>query len=148
MALLALPVVMLFAWDGRDTLGPVLYGFFILCMLASPSRRLYATMFVLSLVLELYGTWIGNWVFRSLHLAAITFVAIESLIGMVCPLTQWEDKLRGGTTERWFVSRWLHAILFYDVPEWVFSVLYVAFAVLTTLTIRLVPMRSRASRDA
>jgi hypothetical protein len=62
VALLALPVVMLFAWDGRDTLGPVLYGFFILCMLASPSRRLYATMFVLSLVLELYGTWIGNWV--------------------------------------------------------------------------------------
>jgi len=90
--------------------------------------------------------WIGNWVFRSLHLAAITFVAIESLIGMVCPLTQWEDKLRGGTTERSFVARWLHAILFYDVPEWVFSVLYVAFAVLTTLTIRLVPMRSRAPK--
>ena len=62
VALLALPVVMVFAWDGRDTLGPVLYAFFILCMLASPSRKLYATMFVLSLVLELYGTWIGNWV--------------------------------------------------------------------------------------
>jgi hypothetical protein len=62
VALLALPVVMVFAWNGRDTLGPVLYGFFIVCMLASPSRRLYATMFVLSLVLELYGTWIGNWV--------------------------------------------------------------------------------------
>ena len=58
----ALPVVMAFAWNGSDTLGPILYGFFLVCMLASPSRKLYATMFLLSMVLELYGTWIGNWV--------------------------------------------------------------------------------------
>jgi hypothetical protein len=61
IALAALPVVLAFAWNGRDTLGPVLYGLFIACMLVSPSRRLYATMFVLSLAMELYGTWIGNW---------------------------------------------------------------------------------------
>jgi hypothetical protein len=42
-------------------MGPVLYAFFLACLLASPSRRLYATMFVLSLGLELYGTWVGNW---------------------------------------------------------------------------------------
>jgi hypothetical protein len=62
IALLALPVVMLFAWQGRDTLGPLLYGLFLACMLLSPSRRLYAAMFVLSLAMEIYGTWIGNWV--------------------------------------------------------------------------------------
>jgi hypothetical protein len=61
IALLALPVVWLFAWQGRDTLGPVLYGLFLACMLLSRSRKLYATMFVLSLAMELYGTWIGNW---------------------------------------------------------------------------------------
>ena len=61
IALLAAPVVAAFAWNGRDTLGPLLYALFIACMLASPSRRLYATMFVLSLAMELYGTWIGNW---------------------------------------------------------------------------------------
>ena len=62
IALLAAPVVMLFAWQGRDTLGPLLYGLFLACMFLSPSRKLYATMFVLSLAMELYGTWIGNWV--------------------------------------------------------------------------------------
>ena len=62
IALLAAPVVMLFAWQGRDTLGPLLYALFVACMVISPSRRLYATMFVLSLAMELYGTWIGNWV--------------------------------------------------------------------------------------
>jgi hypothetical protein len=61
VAALAAPVVALFAWSGRDTLGPLLYALFIACLWLSPSRRLYATMFVLSLAMELYGTWLGNW---------------------------------------------------------------------------------------
>ena len=61
VAALAAPLVALFAWNGADTLGPVLYAFFLACLWLSPARRLYATMFVLSLGLELYGTWIGNW---------------------------------------------------------------------------------------
>ena len=52
---------MALAWLGRDTLGPLLYLLFVVCLIASPSRRLYATMFVLSATMEIYGTWIGNW---------------------------------------------------------------------------------------
>jgi hypothetical protein len=61
IAALALPLVGALAWSGHDTLGPLLYLLFLLCLFLSPSRRLYATMFVLSLAMELYGTWIGNW---------------------------------------------------------------------------------------
>ena len=61
IAALALPMVALFAGTGRDTLGPALFALFLTCMAFSPARRLYATMFVLSLAMELYGTWIGNW---------------------------------------------------------------------------------------
>lgn len=61
IALLALPVILAFAGTGRDTLGPLLYALFLLCLWLSPSRRLYATMFVLALAMELYGTWLGNW---------------------------------------------------------------------------------------
>jgi hypothetical protein len=64
-ALLALPLVALFAWSGRDTLGPLLYALFFFCLVASSQRKLYATMFVLSLAMELYGTWIGNWVWSA-----------------------------------------------------------------------------------
>ena len=62
IAAAALPLVALFAWNGRDTLGPLLYLLFIACLWLSPARRLYATMFVLALAMELYGTWLGNWV--------------------------------------------------------------------------------------
>jgi hypothetical protein len=61
IAAAALPLVVAFAWSGRDTLGPLLYALFLACLWLSPSRRLYATMFVLSLAMELYGTWLGNW---------------------------------------------------------------------------------------
>ena len=65
IAALALPVVAAFAWNGRDTLGPLLYLLFVGCLVVSRSRRLYATMFVLSLAMELYGTWLGNWTWRA-----------------------------------------------------------------------------------
>jgi hypothetical protein len=61
VALAALPLVAIFAWSGRDTLGPLLFVLFLACLWLSGSRKLYATMFVLSLAMELYGTWIGNW---------------------------------------------------------------------------------------
>jgi hypothetical protein len=57
----ALPLVAALAWAGQDTMGPWLYALFLTCLVVSPSRRLYAVMFVLSLAMEVYGTWIGNW---------------------------------------------------------------------------------------
>lgn len=87
--------------------------------------------------------WIGNARFRALHLAAITLVAIEGVIGMTCPLTAWEAALRGESADRSFVARMLHAVVFHDFPEWVFTAAYVAFAIVTALTIRLVPVEQR-----
>ena len=47
---------------GVDTLGLALFLVLALTSLAMPTqRRLYASTFVLSLALELYGTWLGNW---------------------------------------------------------------------------------------
>lgn len=65
IAACAAPLVAYFAWNGRDTLGPFLFAMFVACMVFSPSRRLYATMFVLSLAMELYGTWLGNWTWHA-----------------------------------------------------------------------------------
>jgi hypothetical protein len=45
-----------------DTVSVALAIFFLTCMALGRNRRLYATMFLISLSMELYGTWIGNWV--------------------------------------------------------------------------------------
>lgn len=85
--------------------------------------------------------WVRNLGFRLSHLAAIAFVAGEALFGMMCPLTVWEDALRGRTMEESFVARWLHRVMFYSLPEWVFTLAYVAFAAVVALTYWLVPPR-------
>jgi hypothetical protein len=86
-------------------------------------------------------SWIRNPWFRYLHLAAIAFVAAEALLGQACPLTLWEDALRGGARPESFVGRWVYRLLYYDAPEWVFTTLYAAWAAASLLTLRLVPPR-------
>lgn len=83
-----------------------------------------------------------NRTFRVLHLAAIVFVAVESLAGIVCPLTNWEDTLRasgGGNAS--FIGRWVARLLYYDFPEWVFTTAYTAFALAVAAAWRLFPPR-------
>ena len=83
--------------------------------------------------------WIRNPWFRYLHLAAIVFVAAEALLGFACPLTIWEDLLRGGARPETFIGRWVGRLLYYNAPEWVFTAVYAAWAGATLLTLRLVP---------
>lgn len=88
--------------------------------------------------------WVRNLVFRIAHLAAIVFVAAEALIGVMCPLTVWEDALRGRASDKGFIARWIHTMMFYEAPPWVFTVAYVGFAAVVALTFWLVPARGRA----
>jgi hypothetical protein len=37
---------------------------FLLCLRCGPAPRLYVSMFLLSLAMELWGTWLGNWTWR------------------------------------------------------------------------------------
>lgn len=101
----------------------------------------------------LVGVWIGaaagwDWVrnpaFRWLHLGAIAFVAVEALLGIACPLTVWEDALRGGSRPDSFVARWVAELLYYRAPPWVFTLAYCLWTGATLLTLRLIPPRRRA----
>jgi len=111
--------------------------------------------FVLFVVGGLGATWLGAWLgwrwvrnvwFRVSHLSAIVFVAAEALVGAWCPLTIWEAALRGARAEKGFVAQWVHRLLFYDFPPWVFTTAYAGFALLVAATFWLVPPR-RSSND-
>jgi hypothetical protein len=87
--------------------------------------------------------WIRNFKFRVAHLAAIAFVAGEALLGVMCPLTVWEDSLRGRGSEIGFIARFIRSIMFYELPPWVFTLAYVGFAGIVALTLWLVPPSPR-----
>jgi Protein of Unknown function (DUF2784) len=90
-------------------------------------------------------SWVRHRGFRYLHLAAIALVALEALLGIACPLTVWEDLLRGGVRPESFIARWVHRLLFYRAPEWVFTATYLLWTLATLATLRLVPPRRKAA---
>jgi len=90
--------------------------------------------------------WVRNFTFRIAHLAAICFVAGEAILGVMCPLTGWEDALRGRASEMGFIARWIRGVMFYELPPTIFTAAYVAFATVVALTFWLVPPRRRRIR--
>jgi len=110
----------------------------------------YVSFVVFGLVLILLGIalrwgWVRNFWFRALHLAAIGIVMLEALIGMTCPLTDWEKRLRDMAGEgRYagdFIGYWAHRLIFYRAEPWVFTVLYVSFGLAVLAAFVLAPPR-------
>ncbi len=84
--------------------------------------------------------WVRRRRLRLLHAGAIVFVAFESLAGFACPLTLWEDMLRGEASgETGFIGRWLGSLLYWDFPPAAFTGLYAALALLAIWLWRRVP---------
>ena len=83
-------------------------------------------------------SWVRNLWFRSSHLIAIGIVVAQSWLGVICPLTTWEMALRArageATYEGSFIQHWLHAILYFNAPEWVFILTYTVFGGLVALS--------------
>jgi hypothetical protein len=96
-------------------------------------------------------SWVRNYIFRVIHLSMIGVVILESVLGLVCPLTVLEDLLRTGTNqasygETSFIEYWLGRVLFYDFPSWSFTLAYIVFGFLILFTFIKVPPRRRAKR--
>jgi hypothetical protein len=104
--------------------------------------------YVLFVVLGLVVIWIGfflrwpfvrNFWFRLIHLLAIGYVVTESLGGVICPLTVWENELRikagNGVYQGTFMEHWVHQIMYYDASPETFTAIYIIFfgAVLLSL---------------
>lgn len=91
--------------------------------------------------------WPRNLVFRLTHLGAIGFVAMESWLGIACPLTTLENHFRGlsGSEiyQMSFIGYWLNKLLFYNLPEWVFVLVYSLFFFLVVATFIAYPPRLR-----
>ena len=88
--------------------------------------------------------WARNVWLRSVHLAMIGIVALQSWLGIVCPLTTLEKGLRrragdgaGYSTD--FIEHWVHRLIFLDLPPWVFITAYTLFGLVVLGTFAFYP---------
>ncbi|MGQ0801875.1 MAG: DUF2784 domain-containing protein [Pseudomarimonas sp.] len=82
--------------------------------------------------------WVRGPLFRYAHLGVMGFVAVQTWLGQLCPLTIWEQALRAragqtGYAES-FIEHWLSRLLFIEAPWWVFVVAYSAFFALVVFS--------------
>ena len=102
-------------------------------------HTLFILFVVLGFVLIVIGLvrdwrWVLNFWFRLAHILAIGVVTVQTVCGNYCPLTLWETQLRQAAGERFystsFVQYWIQRLIYYDVPLWIFSIVYGVFTLL------------------
>jgi hypothetical protein len=95
--------------------------------------------------------WVRNVWFRYIHLVCILIVVAEALVGITCPLTTLENHFRRAAgqsvSEASFVGQWVHEALYFEAPQWMFTLAYVIFGFAVVLAMWLSPPSVRnASR--
>ncbi len=111
----------------------------------------FVAFVVMGLVLVWLGwwrrwEWVRNFWFRFTHLLAMGFVAAEAVLGITCPLTTWENQLRfaAGGGEHYagsFIQHWIHKVMFFQLPERVFTMAYLIILAAIVLSFWVVPSR-------
>jgi hypothetical protein len=93
------------------------------------------------------GAWRG-WDFvrlfwwRALHLAALAIVALQALFGRACFLTYWQHALTGeAAAPAPLIVRWVNGLIYWPLPLWVFTLIYVVIWLYALALWRWVPPR-------
>ncbi len=89
--------------------------------------------------------WIRNFWFRLAHVIAMTSVGLQAVLGVHCPLTVWENDLRGlagqSVSEATFIGRFLNEVLFVEFSTQALNAIHISFALVVLVTFVLVPPR-------
>ena len=110
----------------------------------------YIGFVILGLLAILLGVlfhwnWVRNFWFRAIHFLMILVVVVQAVLGILCPLTTlekyWRNKGGGEVYTGSFVGHWVHELIFFEAPHWVFTICYCVFGAIVLATLLLVPPR-------
>ena len=88
-----------------------------------------------------------NWQFvknkklRIIHLGLITFISLETVLGLACPLTYLENFFLEKNTYEFFLSYWISQIIYWNLPSSFFIILYLICFIWTIKMWQLFPPR-------
>ena len=131
-------------------------GYSLLADLVVVLHLLWVAYVVLGFAAILIGAvlrwkWTRRRLFRWSHAVMTAIVAVEGMMGWVCPLTTWERDLRvaGGETpeEASFVGRLARDLLFVEIPQDQLNKVYVVFGLIVLLVLWRFPPGRAAGRN-
>lgn len=63
---------------------------------------------------------------RVAHLGSLAVVAAQAVLGRACFLTDWQAALTGDGAHDPMIMRWVNSVIYWPLPMWVFTALYLA----------------------
>ena len=95
--------------------------------------------------------WTRHVWFRRVHLITIAVIMAIAAMGEWCPLTVWESELRQESGQAGydvgFIETWLHKLMYFEAPLWVFTIAYAAFTALVAWCYWKYPPRARGGNN-
>jgi hypothetical protein len=85
--------------------------------------------------------WVRIRWWRLLHVASWVVVAVQAVLGRACFLTIWQDDLSGGGAEDPLIMRWVNSVIYWPLPMWAFTAIYLALFALVVALWWIVPPR-------
>jgi hypothetical protein len=85
--------------------------------------------------------WVRNRALRLAHVGTMSFIAIEAVLGLTCPLTILESAIRNEDAPTHFLVAWMEKVLYWNAPVEFFVLLYVLCAAWAVSLWALVPPR-------
>jgi hypothetical protein len=82
---------------------------------------------------------------RLLHLASWAVVAVQASLGRACFLTDWQGALSGDGAQAPMVMRWINGLIYWPLPMWAFTVIYLALFAWVVALWRIAPPNPRPS---
>lgn len=88
-------------------------------------------MFIISIFFLIPIGYILNWqwqknkIVRLLHIILMFIITAETIVGITCPLTLFENSLRGVFVSNSFITTWLTKLLFWELPSTFFLITYI-----------------------
>jgi hypothetical protein len=71
-------------------------------------------------------SWVRIRWWRVLHVASWAVVALQAALGRACFLTLWQDDLTGAATPGPLIMRVVNGLIYWPLPMWLFTTIYLA----------------------
>jgi hypothetical protein len=122
--------------------GPMLAGVILGVHLAVIGFNLFGLL-AIPIGARLGRAFVHGRVFRLAHLFSMAVVALQAAAGRACFLTLWQDRLGGLGRGQPLIMRWVNGLIYWPLPLWAFTAVYLAAFAYVLALLWLVPLRPR-----
>ncbi len=98
--------------------------------------------FIVPIGYKFEWNWVSSIKVRVIHFFLMLLITIETFFEITCPLTYFENTLRGNLHSASFVGKLVSQLIYWNLPNIFFTVIYFVCLIWTLIMWKIYPPRS------